>query len=228
MGDIGGLFMISQRIYDQDSASHSNDADQNSPSFIVTRFTTLVTTFSRCNAFHHGEENDPLGPHGHWLQFRRRNGSHRHCDNDQDGDRHCMCLVMLFNGDELHLDYLLDSVYFVHNGDGDGVKVYFHRYIYYWLYFLRIKLFSIYVFRTIGDFKHVQHQHNYWYNHEQHFVFHHHHRLKPTPWNHHVKLLSRIQLRIPHCERKHRFHYGDDVWKFYSDQIREHISDDVG
>lgn len=128
-----------------------------------------------------------------------------------------MCLVMLFNGDKLHFDYVLDFVYFVYNGDRDGVQVYFHRYIYYWLCFVRIKLFSIYVLHTIGGFKHLQHHLNYWYNHngnceEQHFVFHHyrsfyhhHHQLKPTPWNHHVKLLSRIQLRIPHCKRKHRF-----------------------
>ncbi|KAK4082294.1 uncharacterized protein Triagg1_2106 [Trichoderma aggressivum f. europaeum] len=109
----------------------------------------------------------------------------------------------------LHLDHVLDSIYFVHNGDRNGVQVYFHC-IYHWLCFVRIKLFSIYVFHPIGDFKH---QHDYWYNYEQHFhfvfhhyrSFHHHHRLEPTPRNHHVKLLSRVQLWIPHCKRKHRF-----------------------
>lgn len=109
-----------------------------------------------------------------------------------------MCLVMLFNRNKLHFNYVLDCVYFVHNGDGDGVKVYFHCFIYHWLCFVRIKLFSIYVFRTIGDFKHLYHQYNYRYSHEQHFFhhnrsfFHHHHRLKPTPRDHHIKLLSRI------------------------------------
>lgn len=55
-----------QGVYDQDSASHSKDADQKSLSFIVTRYTTLVTTYK---IFHYGEQNDDPSPHGHWVSL---------------------------------------------------------------------------------------------------------------------------------------------------------------